>query len=129
MVKEQGHVNWMDQIFRDYEKDGGLKNNPGFGKPLPESVLSGNMYDDFLSKAKDAGFLPLWIKWQKEIRQELSEVVSLRKMNGEGDDMLLTRRIEEINEKVRTYNAICPPKMQRREIEWATIESQFEKWK
>ncbi|MFJ7753477.1 DnaJ family domain-containing protein [Peribacillus muralis] len=129
MVKEQGHVNWMDQIFRDYEKDGGLKNNPGFGKPLPESVLSGNMYDDFLSKAKDAGFLPLWIKWQKEIRQELSEVVSLRKMNGEGEDMLLTRRIEEINEKVRTYNAICPPKMQRREIEWATIESQFEKWK
>ncbi|AOH56161.1 hypothetical protein ABE28_017495 [Peribacillus muralis] len=129
MVKEQGHVNWMDQIFRDYEKDGGLKNNPGFGKPLPESVLSGNMYDDFLSKAKGAGFLPLWIKWQKEIRQELSEVVSLRKMNGEGEDMLLTRRIEEINEKVRTYNAICPPKMQRREIEWSTIESQYEKWK
>ncbi|WP_340371870.1 DnaJ family domain-containing protein [Peribacillus sp. FSL E2-0218] len=127
MGDEQGHVNWMDQIFRDYEKDGGLKNNPGFGKPLPESALSGNMYDNFLSKAKDAGFLPLWIKWQKEIREELSEIVRLRKTNVENRQ--LTSQIERINEKVRTYNAICPPKMQRREIEWETIESQFEKWK
>ncbi|PJN88062.1 DUF1992 domain-containing protein [Bacillus sp. mrc49] len=117
----------MDQIFRDYEKDNGLKNNPGFGKPLPESALSGNMYDNFLSKAKDAGFLPLWIKWQKEIREELSEIVRLRKTNVENRQ--LTSQIERINEKVRTYNAICPPKMQRREIEWETIESQFEKWK
>ncbi|WP_057913244.1 DnaJ family domain-containing protein [Peribacillus muralis] len=127
MGNDQGHVNWMDQIFRDYEKDGGLRNNPGFGKPLPESALSGNMYDNFLSKAKDAGFLPLWIKWQKEIREELSEVVQVRKMNG--GNMQITKRIEEINEKVRTYNAICPPKMQRREIEWESIESQYEKWK
>ncbi|MFD9625121.1 DnaJ family domain-containing protein [Peribacillus muralis] len=127
MGNEQGHVNWMDQIFRDYEKDGGLRNNPGFGKPLPESALSGNMYDNFLSKAKDAGFLPLWIKWQKEIREELSEVVQLRKMNG--GNMQITKRIEDINEKVRTYNAICPPKMQRREIELESIESQYEKWK
>ncbi|WP_232732432.1 DUF1992 domain-containing protein [Bacillus sp. mrc49] len=127
MGDEQGHVNWMDQIFRDYEKDNGLKNNPGFGKPLPESALSGNMYDNFLSKAKDAGFLPLWIKWQKEIREELSEIVRLRKTNVENRQ--LTSQIERINEKVRTYNAICPPKMQRREIEWETIESQFEKWK
>ncbi|MCK1991908.1 DUF1992 domain-containing protein [Peribacillus muralis] len=129
MGNEQGHVNWMDQIFRDYEKDGGLRNNPGFGKPLPlpESALSGNMYDNFLSKSKDAGFLPLWIKWQKEIREELSEVVQLRKMNG--GNMQITKRIEDINEKVRTYNAICPPKMQRREIELESIESQYEKWK
>lgn len=41
MGKEHGHVNWMDQIFKEYERDGGLKNNPGFGKPLPESALSG----------------------------------------------------------------------------------------
>lgn len=66
MGKEHGHVNWMDQIFKAYEREGGLKNNPGFGKPLPESALSGNIYDNFLTKAKDAGFLPLWIKWQKK---------------------------------------------------------------
>ncbi|MFJ7511398.1 hypothetical protein ACIQW7_18260 [Peribacillus simplex] len=55
MGKEHGHVNWMDQIFKEYERDGGLKNNPGFGKPLPESAPSGNIYDNFLMKAKDAG--------------------------------------------------------------------------
>ncbi|MGE7758827.1 DnaJ family domain-containing protein [Peribacillus sp. NPDC097895] len=127
MGKEQGHVNWMDQIFLDYEKNGGLKNNPGFGKPLPESALSGNMYDNFLAKAKDAGFLPLWIKWQKEIREALAEVVRLRKMNEQESE--INNRIEDINEKVRTYNAICPPKMQRREIELESVEIQYEKWK
>ncbi|MGE7593261.1 hypothetical protein ACQKMY_08635 [Peribacillus frigoritolerans] len=45
MGKEHGHVNWMDQIFKEYEREGGLKNNPGFGKPLPESALSGNIFE------------------------------------------------------------------------------------
>ncbi|MCY8938615.1 DnaJ family domain-containing protein [Peribacillus frigoritolerans] len=79
MGKEHGHVNWMDQIFKEYEREGGLKNNPGFGKPLPDSVLSGNIYDNFLTKAKDAGFLPLWIKWQKEIQRRASRIGSFEK--------------------------------------------------
>ncbi|MFJ9383510.1 DnaJ family domain-containing protein [Peribacillus sp. NPDC101481] len=127
MGKEHGHVNWMDQIFKEYERDGGLKNNPGFGKPLPESALSGNIYDNFLAKAKDAGYLPLWIKWQKEIREELSGLVRLKKMNGPESEIM--KRIDEINEKVRTYNAICPAKMQRREIELESIDIQYEKWR
>ncbi|MEV5112441.1 hypothetical protein [Peribacillus frigoritolerans] len=45
MGKEHGHVNWMDQIFKEYEREGGLKNNPGFGKPFPESALSGNIFE------------------------------------------------------------------------------------
>lgn len=127
MGKEHGHVNWMDQIFKEYEREGGLKNNPGFGKPLPDSALSGNIYDNFLTKAKDAGFLPLWIKWQKEIREELAELVRLKKMNGTESELM--KRMGEINEKVRTYNAICPTKMQRREIELESMEIQYEKWK
>lgn len=79
MGKEHGHVNWMDQIFKEYEREGGLKNNPGFGKPLPESALSGNIYDNFLTKAKDAGFLPLWIKWQKENSRRASRIGSIEK--------------------------------------------------
>ncbi|MGE7905071.1 hypothetical protein ACQKNS_11815 [Peribacillus sp. NPDC094092] len=42
----------------------------------------GNIDDNFLTKAKDAGYLSLWIKWQKEIREELSGLVQLKKMNG-----------------------------------------------
>ncbi|MBO0996148.1 DUF1992 domain-containing protein [Bacillus sp. SD075] len=79
---EHGHVNWMDQIFKEYERDGGLKNYPGFGKLLPESALLGNIDDNFLTKAKDAGYVPLWIKWKKEIREVLSGLVRLKKMNG-----------------------------------------------
>ncbi|MGG0250154.1 uncharacterized protein DUF1992 [Peribacillus frigoritolerans] len=98
MGKEQRHVNWMDQIFKEYEREGGLKNNPGFGKPLPESALSGNIYDNFLTKAKDAGFLPLWIKWQKEIREELAELVRLKKMNGTESELM--KRMGEMRKSV-----------------------------
>ncbi|MGE6611256.1 hypothetical protein ACQKFG_12120 [Peribacillus sp. NPDC076916] len=80
-----------------------------------------------MTKAKEAGYLPLWIKWQKDIREELSGLVQLKKMNGTESELM--KRIDEINEKVGTYNAICPGKMQRREIEWGSIESQHEKWK
>ncbi|MDV7766878.1 hypothetical protein N9I19_20325 [Peribacillus sp. CSMR9] len=36
----------------------------------------------------------------------------------------LMKRIDDINEKVRTYNAICPAQMQSREIELESIEIQ-----
>jgi len=79
-----------------------------------------------LTKAKDAGFLPLWIKWQKEIREELAELVRLKKMNGTESELM--KRMGVINEKVRTYNAICPTKMQRREIELESMEIQYGRW-
>jgi len=41
-----------------------------------------------LTKAKDARFLPLWIKWQKEIREELAELVRLKKMNGTESELM-----------------------------------------
>ncbi|MDQ0882688.1 hypothetical protein [Peribacillus sp. V2I11] len=54
-------------------------------------------------------------------------MVRLKKMNGPESELI--KRIDEINEKVRTYNAICPAQMQRREIELESIEIQYEKWK
>ncbi|MEK4065967.1 hypothetical protein [Peribacillus sp. FSL R5-0717] len=78
MGKEHGHVNWMDQIFKEYEREGGLKNNPGFGKPLMESALSGNIYDHFLTKAKDAGFLAL-DKMAKRNSRKASRIGSIEK--------------------------------------------------
>ncbi|MCM3673618.1 hypothetical protein M3699_06915 [Peribacillus simplex] len=54
-------------------------------------------------------------------------MVRLKKMNGPESELM--KRIDEINEKVRTYNAICPAQMQRREIELESIEIQYEKWK
>ncbi|MBT2617879.1 MULTISPECIES: hypothetical protein [unclassified Bacillus (in: firmicutes)] len=48
-------------------------------------------------------------------------------MNGTESELM--KRMGEINEKVRTYDAICPTKMQRREIVMESIEIQYEKWK
>lgn len=54
-------------------------------------------------------------------------MVLLKKMNGTESELM--KRMDEINEKIRTYHAICPAKMQRREIELESIEIQREKWK
>lgn len=57
---------------------------------------------DFLTKAKDAGYL-------------LSRIGSIEKINEPESELM--KRIDDINEEVRTYNAICPAQMQRRKIE------------
>ena len=120
------HVNWMDSIYKEYEKDGGLKNNPGYGKPLPKTVLHGSIYDSFLNTAKQAGYLPPWIKLQQDIRKLLSQAVNM-KSSGDFEGSLLSY-INEINEKVTKYNAICPSHLQRGLITEELMEQQYESW-
>ncbi|WP_317778779.1 hypothetical protein [Peribacillus sp. CSMR9] len=50
------------------------------------------------------------------------ELVRLKKINEPESELM--KRIDDINEKVRTYNAICPAQMQSREIELESIEIQ-----
>lgn len=120
------HVNWMDSIYKEYEKDGGLKNNPGYGKPLPKTVLHGSIYDSFLNTAKQAGYLPPWIKLQQDIGKLVSKAVILKSsIDYEGD---LQSYINEINEKVVKYNSICPSHLQRGLITEELLEQQYDHW-
>lgn len=121
------HVNWMDSIYKEYEKDGGLKNNPGYGKPLPKTVLHGSIYDSFLNTAKQAGYLPPWIKLQQEIRTLVSQAVALKSANDFDRD--LQSYINEINEKVAKYNSICPSHLQRVLFTEELLEQQYDRWK
>lgn len=120
------HVNWMDSIYKEYEKDGGLKNNPGYGKPLPKTILHGSIYDNFLNTAKQAGYLPPWIKLQQDIRKLVSQAVTLKSSNVDGN---LETYINEINEKVAKYNSICPSHLQRVLVTEELLEQQYDRWR
>ncbi|MFD0050785.1 DUF1992 domain-containing protein [Actinomycetes bacterium NPDC127524] len=116
----EGPRDLMSEIFREYERDeAGLKSNPGYGKPLPKKLFTGNVYDNFVNTAKNAGYLPPWVKLQQEIRDLLQEAVEQDKA-----DVLLAG----INEKIRKYNSQCPVSMQRGLIEKNTIRTQMKSW-
>lgn len=56
IVKERTLNHWMDQIYSEFEQNGGVKDLPGYGKPL--KIQNG---DPFQSILKNAGFLPPWL--------------------------------------------------------------------
>lgn len=120
------HANWMDQVYKDYEKANDVTSNPGFGKPLPKNTFSGDVYDNFVNTARNAGYLPEWIKLQKEIRTELDEVVDA--MNAGQPAEEFKREIRDINKKIKKYNKACPASMQRMMIEMDDVRRQNEIW-
>ncbi|MFE8702786.1 DnaJ family domain-containing protein [Cytobacillus sp. FJAT-54145] len=117
------HVNWMDQVSKDYNLDEEIKRNPGFGKPLPNTLFSGDTYSNFTRMAKNAGYLPSWVSLQKEIRDLISKVIDKDKTEEKTQNQII-----EINEKIKKYNGVCPPNMQRGFITAENIESQYKAW-
>ncbi|MFJ5716871.1 DUF1992 domain-containing protein [Neobacillus sp. NPDC093127] len=124
--KDNGHVNWMDQVSKDYNLDEEMKKHPGFGKPLPSRLFSGDIYSNFLNTAKEAGYLPPFVALQKEIRQEIGKALKLKEENANEPE--LTNLIAEINEKIKKYNSSCPPSMQRGRIGLDNIEKLYKIW-
>ncbi len=94
----------------DYEKD-----LPGKGMPLPKEYTQKDTFQHFQKIAKDAGYLPPWLKLQKEIG------VLLQKAKTESD-------IEEINIKIKEHNRICPTQMQKGPISMESLETVKKNW-
>lgn len=89
--------------------------NKGKGKPLPKDYLQMDTFQHFQRIAKDAGYLPQWVKLQKEI----SQLVHSCKTNND---------VEEINKKIKKYNKICPHQLQKAPISLEHIEKNKEIW-
>lgn len=79
------------------------------GKPLPKDYLKMDTFQHFQKIAKDAGYLPPWLKLQKEI----SALVQSCKNADE---------IKTINKKIKAYNKICPLPLQKPMIRYEQIE-------
>lgn len=87
----------------------------GNGKPLSKDYLQKDVFQNFQKIAKDAGFLPPWLRLQKEI------AALVHRANTEAD-------IEEINTKIKKHNTICPQPMQKYLISLEGLEKAKEKW-
>lgn len=100
-------------LERSGEKD--IYQGKGKGKPLPKDYLKMDTFQHFQRVAKDAGFLPPWLKLQKEIAQLIQDCTS-------------ESEVEEINKKIRNYNKMCPIPMQKGLISFAEIDKARELW-
>ena len=102
-----------DMLERSGEKDN--YQGPGKGKPFRKDYLQQDLFQNFQKVAKDAGFLPQWLKFQKEIASLIHSAET-------ADD------INMINAKIKKYNSICPPPMQKNQISLASLENAKKLW-
>lgn len=112
----------MDRKYNDLIGDileaSGEKDNytgDGKGKPLPTDYLKKDLLQNFQEKAKEAGFIPSWLILQKEITglvhaAETEQDISL------------------INQKIKTYNTMCPTPMQKLPIHLGQLEKAKKAW-
>ncbi|MFP7298005.1 DnaJ family domain-containing protein [Neobacillus niacini] len=103
------------------------KKLPGFGKPLPKNLSSGDIYDNFLKAAKEAGYLPPFVALQKEIRQQMDKLLNMIETESKEED--INRLIDEMNNKIKKYNMECPKSMQKMLINLEDIEWHAKIWK
>lgn len=107
-----------NDLIGDILEDSGEKDNytgKGQGQPLPRSHMKKDIFQNFQEKAKDAGFLPPWLKLQKEIS---ALVHSARD----------TKDVDYINKKIKKYNTMCPPSMQKMSISLDGLEKAKKIW-
>ncbi|GAB3790931.1 DnaJ family domain-containing protein [Virgibacillus kimchii] len=90
-------------------------NYKGKGKPLPKSYMQKDILQNFQEIAKDAGYVPPWLKLQKEI----SLLVHTAKNE---------KDIKVINKKIRKYNTMCPFSMQKRPVQLSELEQAKKVW-
>ncbi|MDX8367005.1 DnaJ family domain-containing protein [Cytobacillus sp. IB215665] len=79
------------------------------GKPISKEYLEMDTYQRFQKIAKDAGYLPTWLKLQKEISQLVHSCKTEQ-------DVIV------INEKISIHNTICPSPMQKNQINLDELE-------
>jgi hypothetical protein len=110
----------MDRKYNDLigdilENAGEKDNFNGKGKPLPKEYFEQDTYQRFQKIARDSGYLPPWLKLQKEI----SEMVHVCSTEEDA---------AAINEKIRKYNMACPPPMQKNIIRFNDLEQAKRIW-
>jgi hypothetical protein len=114
----------IEDGYKTHDKNVREEKPSWFGKPIPKSVLKGDIFSGIL---KDAGYLPDWITLQKEIHQEMGKCLTLIHTNSK------PKEVEEqfviINEKIKKYNRLCPTNFQRVNVDKENIEHLFSVWK
>ncbi|PGS48772.1 DnaJ family domain-containing protein [Bacillus sp. AFS041924] len=123
MTNNGKYVDWLSEIVKRHEKEGGFDDLPGLGKPLPKELLE----DDLLTTViKKSGYKPDWVVQQKKIYQKLETI--LMKVNTETNSKDIAKMLSEVNEEIKKYNLSCPFSMQKNYINKDNIEKQLIFW-
>ncbi len=107
-----------NDLIGDILEAAGEKDNfdlKGAGKPLPKGYVERDVFQNFQQIAKDAGYLPYWLKLQKEI----ATMVHAAKTE---------KDIKKINKKIKEYNTACPSSMQKLPVELDKLEDAKTIW-
>ncbi|GEK58966.1 DUF1992 domain-containing protein [Marinococcus halophilus] len=116
----------IGELIREHEKKGGFDNLQGRGEPLSKEYLQNDTFDTLL---KRNGFVPSWVRLQREIREELEKVLN-QQLYKKASEHRIKKEISKINKKIRRYNQLCPtPGLQRCLIEIDSIQGQYENWR
>ncbi|WP_430786527.1 DnaJ family domain-containing protein [Virgibacillus flavescens] len=102
----------IGDMIKASEKEDKIK---GKGKPLSKKYLKQDVFQNFQEIAKDAGFLPPWLRLQKEI------AVLVHAAETESD-------IDAINIMIRKHNTICPTPLQKNLLSMANLDRAKEMW-
>jgi Domain of unknown function (DUF1992) len=122
MTNSKGKYN-PNASIEDLEE---AKRLPGFGKPLPKNLFSGDIYSNFLKTAKEAGYLPPFVELQKDIKQDMAKLIKL--IDDGTSEEKINRFIDDMNVKVKKYNIECPTSMQKMLISLEDIELHAKIW-
>lgn len=90
-------------------------NLEGKGKPLPKGYIQRDVFQNFQKIAKDAGYLPPWLKLQKEISALVTKAAT-------------EKDVKTINKKIKEYNTLCPSSMQKQLIRLDDLEKARKIW-
>jgi phosphoribosylaminoimidazole carboxylase (NCAIR synthetase) len=105
-----------NDLIGDILKETGEKDNyKGKGKPISKEYLEMDTFQHFQKIAKDAGYLPSWLKLQKEISQLVYSCKT-------------EQDVTAINQKICKHNTICPTQMQKNLISLEEIEQAKNVW-
>lgn len=105
------YTDHLTEIIRKAERQGDFDNLPGKGKPLDlGNTYFSNSYERQMYKTmKDNHVLPEWVRLGKEIDAEKEKLANLK-----GKER--SKKIKQINKKIKAYNYACPPSLQRNKL-------------
>ncbi|WP_062354419.1 DnaJ family domain-containing protein [Bacillus kwashiorkori] len=106
---------YNDLIGDILERSGEKDNYKGKGKKISKEYLQMDTFQHYQQVANNAGYLPEWLRLQKEISILINECQT------EED-------VKIINKKIRQYNMSCPAPLQKGLIRLETVDQAKRIW-
>ncbi len=99
----------ISEMVKRAEREGQFENLPGKGKPLKLKGDNFSQEQQLYKTMKDNHVLPKWIELANEI-DVLKEELAILHVEERKAKIKLT------NKKIKQYNRLCPPSLQRNKI-------------